>query len=1284
MGDPCDVATGNNYQHETDYSSGGLTPLVFERYYNSNANPSASTYGPEWPELGSNWRSNFDRVLTFTYADPNVAPLYNGQDLALVYRPDGKIVMFTISGNTYTPLDPDTVDTLTQAGSNQWQFTTADDTVETYAETYFGIELQSIQYRSGVIQTLTYNAGGFLEQVTDSFGRSLSFAYNDNQQLQTVTDPAGDVYSYAYNGNGYLSGVTYPDSTNRQYQYGDSAYPGALTAIIDESGQTYASWSYDDQGRVIFVQHAGGADSYSLSYDSGTRTTITEPLGGVKEYTYSVMFGVPKVTNTAEGGLTSLASYDADGWPAAHTDENGNVTLYTYDDTRGLEISRTEASGSPAARTITTQWSSTYHLPTLISVYAGGSASGTPIRTTSLGYDGSGNLLTKTTTDPATGTVRTWTYTYDSYGDLLTAEDPRSNLTQYTYYTCSTGSQCGELDTVTDALGGVTTYNSYDGNGKPLTIIDANGTLTTLTYDARGRLTSRNAGGQTTSFSYYPTGLLEQVTLPDGSSLSYTYDAAHRLTQASDGLGNRIVYTLDAMGNRTAENTYDPSGVLHRTHTRVIDTLNEVYQEVNAAGTSAVTTTFGYDNDGNPTSIRAPLSRTTSESYDALNRVSSISDPANGITAFSYDAEDDLTSVKDPRNLTTYYGYNGFGDLVSQVSPDTGTTTHSYDSAGNLATSTDARGALATYGYDALNRVTSIAYSVSGTTDQTLSFTYDQGTDGIGHLTGASDANHSMSFGYDALGEMTGMSQTAAGINRSIAYGYTKGDLTSVTTPSGQAVTYSYNAAHQITSIAVNGTTVLSNVSYEPFGPVDGWRWGNGNAFNRTFDGDGDITGIRSPGSQESLSYDDASRISGITNTASGSSSWTYGHDQLDHLTSAASSSVSHGWTYDGDGNRLSETGTSPSAYSILSSSNEIAGITGTLTRTYAYDAAGNTLGNSTDTDTYNDAGRLKTIANTSGTTTFIYNALGQMIEASNGSSGTTLYVYDQAGHLLGEYDGSGNLIQETVWLGDIPVATIRRNGASVAIYYVESDQLDIPRAVIRPSDNAQLWTWFSGPFGSEAPNTNPQGIGTFTYDLRFPGQIAGGWGGTFQNDNRDYDPQVGRYVESDPIGLGGASYSTYAYAHADPANQTDPLGLVPNPAEATCLDPLQPICWGGVLADIATWVAAGGAGAAAMVTPSSTDQSQSTAASRADCPPDHGGKPPTDCEKEQQLLEQGKQALQNWKFTGLTLPERVSQAAEFNEQVRELNLLIAFHNQKCPENQVTPLQAIPFSGKPD
>src|SRR6185503_3383152 len=182
-----------------------------------------------------------------------------------------------------------------------------------------------------------------------------------------------------------------------------------------------------------------------------------------------------------------------------------------------------------------------------------------PNRTTSFTHDASGNILTRTVTDTSVtpNVSRTWTYTYNSYGQVLTEDGPRtdvSDITTYTYYSCGTGYQCGQLETVTTALGQITTYNTYNAHGQPLTITDPNGVVTTLTYDTRARLTSRQVGTETTSFEYWPTGLLKKVTLPDASTLSYTYDDAHRLTQISDGAGHRISYTLDAMGNRTAEN----------------------------------------------------------------------------------------------------------------------------------------------------------------------------------------------------------------------------------------------------------------------------------------------------------------------------------------------------------------------------------------------------------------------------------------------------------------------------------------------------------------------------------------------------------------------------------------------------------------------------------------------------------------------------------------------------------------------------------------------------------
>jgi RHS repeat-associated protein len=875
----------------------------------------------------------------------------------------------------------------------------------------------------------------------------------------------------------------------------------------------------------------------------------------------------------------AATTYDAAGWVSSRTDYNGNLTCYANDAARGLELVRVEgfapgsacpanlASYTPASgtrqRKISTTWNATFRAPATVTEAN---------RTTSFTYDASGNTLTKSITDTSVtpNVSRTWTYTYDSYGRVLTADGPRTDVpdgTTYTYYTCTTGYQCGQLQTVTNAAGQTTTYNTYNAYGQPLTITDPNGILTTLTYDARQRLTSRQTASETTAFDYWPTGLLKKVTLPDASFIAYTYDGAHRLTQITDALGNKTVYTLDAMGNRTAENSYDPANALHRTHTRVFNTLNQLWKDVNAAGTAAVTTTLGYDPQGNQTSIAAPLARNTANAYDELNRLKQITDPANGLTQFGYDADDNLTSVTDPRTLVTTYQYSGFGDLKTQTSPDTGTTGNTYDSAGNLATSTDARGALSTYTYDALNRVSSVAYSLAGTTDQTLNFTYDTGTNGKGHLTGASDANHSLSWSYDSLGRVTNKSQTVGTITKSVGYAYTNGNLTTLTTPSGQTVTYGYNGNHQVTSVAVNGTTVLNSVTYEPLGPVSGWTWGNSTTTTRTYDADGKISQIVSAGTK-TYSYDDAFRITGLTDSSPGAANWTYGYDSLDRLTSGASPTVTRGWSYDANGNRQTETGTSPSTYTVSPSSNRIAGITGALARTYAYDAAGNTTGYSTVTASYNNAGRLQTLANGSSTETSVYNALGQRIRISGGVNGTVLYAYDEAGHVLGEYDATGTLIEETVWLGDIPVATLRPSGTTIALYYVHSDQLNTPRQVTRPSDNVALWTWNADPFGTDAANPNPTGAGAFAYNLRFPGQVFDGQAGLHQNMARDYDPAAGRYVESDPIGL-DAGVNTYAYVEGDPLDAADPLGLeavFPFPPEIVrpFVEPTKP--WGALV----------------------------------------------------------------------------------------------------------------------
>lgn len=160
--------------------------------------------------------------------------------------------------------------------------------------------------------------------------------------------------------------------------------------------------------------------------------------------------------------------------------------------------------------------------------------------------------------------------------------------------------------------------------------------------------------------------------------------------------------------------------------------------------------------------------------------------------------------------------------------------------------------------------------------------------------------------------------------------------------------------------------------------------------------------------------------------------------------------------------------------------------------------------------------------------------------------------MYDHAGHLLGEYDQAGGLIQELVWLGDIPVATLRPGaggagspgGSTVAVYYIHTDHLDAPVKLTRPADGRVVWRWDHDPYGNGTPNEDPDGDGvSLRLNLRFAGQYADAETGLYYNMARYYDPLTGRYTQSDPIGLAGG-LNTYGYVGGNPVTYTDPLGL--------------------------------------------------------------------------------------------------------------------------------------------
>jgi RHS repeat-associated protein len=331
----------------------------------------------------------------------------------------------------------------------------------------------------------------------------------------------------------------------------------------------------------------------------------------------------------------------------------------------------------------------------------------------------------------------------------------------------------------------------------------------------------------------------------------------------------------------------------------------------------------------------------------------------------------------------------------------------------------------------------------------------------------------------------------------------------------------------------------LSGVTHDPFGPATGWTWGNSSTVSRTYNEDGDPSQIVTAGVTNAYTVDAAHRIKGISDSGLSSNSITFSYDDLDEVLTATTSAITQDYKYDANGNREFETGTFAYNATTSTTSNRILSTTKALVRTYGYDNAGNTTSYTGAGFTFNDRGRMSTAVTGGGTTNYIYNALGQLIEKS-GNGGTTLLVYDESGHLLGEYSSTGALIQETIWMGDLPVATLRPNGSSITIYYIHTDQLGTPRKITNPSGNTVVWRWDPNSFGSAAPS-----IATITYNQRFPGQYYLPESGLYYNYYRTYDPQTGRYIESDPIGMHGG-INTYTYVRGSPVSLIDLLGLCP------------------------------------------------------------------------------------------------------------------------------------------
>ncbi|WP_349656295.1 RHS repeat-associated core domain-containing protein [Xanthomonas sp. 10-10] len=1168
VGNPCDVKTGEKFQAERDFDLGWL---ALTRYYHSGIALNAGGFGPGW---------TFSHSLHLTV---------QGDALGLV-EGSGYAVPFRKVGSDYRAANGSGERII--VNGNQWVLYRQNAIYTFDAQG----KLISRIAEDGNGLVYAYNARGRLQSIASLQGRSIELVYADDSDAALITGvmAAGvQLASYGYDQQRLVT-VTYADGKGRTYHYEDTRFPRHLTGVTTEDGQRFSTFAYDDAGRAISSQHAGGVDGVTLAYSS-TGTAVTDALGSRVDYTMTPAGGEsPKIASMAESdGTMSYAYYDqATDYRrrlSASTDKLGVQTKHGYSELteNGVDINVhtvQEASALPQERTTTTR--TTAGSNRVLSIQSAG-------RTISYTRNDRLQPIQVSITGATSSERRDVAYIYCEASDvaavgstcpvvgyLKSIDGPRTDIddrTTYNYYAidaagCETGTgpcpyRKGDLKQTINARGQIRENLSYDAAGRVLSVVDENGVLTDYTYHPRGWLASTTAHGATsaqnrvTTFEYWPTGLVKRITQPDGSYATFVYDQAQRLTDITDTLGNTLHYVLDNAGNRLEEQTKDAQGALKRSLSRIYNKLGQLETQADAA---ANPTDYAYDANGNLRLITDAFGRSTQQEHDPLGRLKHTLQDVDGIKAetnVGYDTQDRPLQVKDPKRLDTRYTYNGFGDILKLTSPDTGVTSYTYDSAGNRATQTDARGITSTYGYDALNRVLSISYptaafNVSYTYDVTQSVCASGETFTVGRLAKLQDGSGTTQYCYNRFGEVVRKVQTVNGKVLVLRYDYTPGGrLRSMVYPDGTTVDYVRNAQGQTTEVGVTAQggsrqRLLSGATYYPFGPSSGWTYGNGRKLARMYDLDyrpRSIQDTRAGGLEIGFGFDAVGDLTALTRAGNPTPELRLDYDALGRLTAlkdGAANTVIDGYSYDGTGNRLSaKVGGATQAYTYPTTNHRLSAVAG-VARTY--DKMGNTLtiGGKAREYLYDTTGRM-TQAKRAGVAVmnYRYNGRGEQVRRYLGTT-NTYTLYDEAGHWLGDYDTNGAPKQQAIWLDDLPVGLLANGGQ---LHYIEPDHLGSPRVVVDAARDVAVWNWSlkGEAFGNTAPNQDPDGDGTaMVFDMRFPGQRFDAASGFNQNYFRDYDAATGRYGQSDPIGLEGGT-STYAYVGGNPVSNIDPLGLL-------------------------------------------------------------------------------------------------------------------------------------------
>jgi len=836
---------------------------------------------------------------------------------------------------------------------------------------------------------------------------------------------------------------------------------------------------------VDLVQSDGGRLHYTLQSGTTLDTAVWTNTGTPTSFTGSVL--VEDAVNHGfmitlrDKTILRFAPHSPNGLLSV-TDRNGNVlTITVTDPTAGGTITQIT---SPNGRYVqfTRDGSNRISL-----------ATDNIGRTVTYTYDPAGNLQ-----NVIDANGKTESYGYDTSHNLLTITDRRGNVMVTNHYD-PTNSRVTQQD-LPDGSWHFSYATDSNNNVLATTITNPRGFVTQDTFNTSGYLTQqviavgqpeqqtityqRDTGNllqlvtdplnRQTHYTYDSFGDVLSVTrlytTPNAVTDSYTYDPTfHQLSSHIDPLTHTTSFGYDSQGNLTSITdplhhqstiTIGSQGLSTAVQDALGHTIQIAYQQ---ADISAITDVLGRvssrftDGIGRIQSMTDALGRRIQYTYDPLNRLSQVVDPLNGTTAITYDNNGNMLTLTDPRGQAGHvFTYDARNRVHTYAEPSGATLTYTFDSMGNLTNKVDPKNQSTGYTYDGLNRVRTVTYGDGST----LTVTWDAGNRPRSFVD---SANGTITRIYDDLDRL----KEESGPQGTVDYTYDAAGRRTVLTVSGQStpILYGYDDANDVTSISQGSTAV-------------------------------------------GLGYDVAGRRTTVTlpNGIVG----TYGFDNANQLTTLSyDKGATHvgdlAYTYDAAGQRVTQNG---SLARLLMPGNPAGSLAAWASATYTWNA------------------RRQLTATSWGNSTFSYDALGR--RTSRNVSGTaTNYLYDGQNPVT----VNGSLMLEGLGLDQY---FARVSSGTVTSFVTDSLGSTLALTDAGASTTA---SYSYGAYGNAAKT------GSDDTPFQYTGRENDGAANLYYYRARYYNPTFGQFISADPLGL-ARGLNAYAYVLGNPIINVDPLGL--------------------------------------------------------------------------------------------------------------------------------------------